>query len=374
MPKKGGRRRKRRTHVLDHPNAESDKLPKSFVFKMGKVPPAIQTLVQDIRRTMAPYTADKLRDNRKNSLKDFIHVGAPLGVTHFMVFTSTEKHTNLRIARLPRGPTLSFQIEAFTLMRHMHEFQRHPVDPSLALKHKPLVVLNNFSSAEDHIQLLNVMFQSLFPPIDLQTIKLQECRRVVLFNYDKEANLIEFRQYVIRANPLGLSRSVKSLVKAKIPNLAKLNDISDFILGAQGGATSESEVDEATHITMTHERGNQETKSAIRLAEIGPRLTLKLTKVEREVCEGDILYHAFVSKTPEEQAQAKAKREGFCSLKRKRRQEQDSNVARKAQRDLQKPKPSSDAPDVSKPRIAPRGKIIRHKQRPPSQDAPVHQS
>ncbi|CCI40365.1 unnamed protein product [Albugo candida] len=340
MPKKGGRRRKRRTHVIDHPNAESDKLPKSFVFKMGKVPPAIQTLVQDMRRTMAPYTAEKLRDNRKNTLKDFIHVGAPLGVTHFLIFTATEKHTNLKIARLPRGPTLSFHVEGFTLMRHMHEFQRHPVDPSLALQHKPLVVLNNFASPEDHIQLLNVMFQSIFPPIDIQTVKLSECRRVVLFNFDKETNLIEFRQYVIRATPMGLTKSVKTLVKSKIPNLAKLNDISEYILGAHGGATSESEIDdESTHITMTegfHGRGHQkETKSAIRLAEIGPRLTLKLIKVEREVCEGDILYHAFVSKTPEEAAKAKAKREQHSNLKRKRREEQDSNVARKAQeRDL----------------------------------------
>lgn len=80
---------------------------------------------------MAPYTAEKLRDNRKNTLKDFIHVGAPLGVTHFLIFTATEKHTNLKIARLPRGPTLSFHVEGFTLMRHMHEFQRHPVDPSV---------------------------------------------------------------------------------------------------------------------------------------------------------------------------------------------------------------------------------------------------
>lgn len=36
-------------------------------------------------------------------------------------------------------------------------------------------------------------------------------------------------------------------------------------------------------------------QSSIRLAEIGPRLTLKLAKVEAGMAAGDILYHAFGS-------------------------------------------------------------------------------
>ena len=34
-------------------------------------------------------------------------------------------------------------------------------------------------------------------------------------------------------------------------------------------------------------------ESAIKLAELGPRLTMKLYKVQRGVCDGDVLYHAF---------------------------------------------------------------------------------
>lgn len=48
----------------------------------------------------------------KNTLKDFVHVGAPLGITHFIFFTSTEASTNLKIARIPRGPTLSFKVRS----------------------------------------------------------------------------------------------------------------------------------------------------------------------------------------------------------------------------------------------------------------------
>lgn len=316
---------------------EDENTPMSFVFKMGKVPSVISELVQDFRRAMLPLTADKLREKRKNTLKDFIAVGAPLGVTHFIFFTNTEAGTNMKIARIPRGPTLSFKVVGYSLMSQVHLIHKRPVDTSASFGTKPLVVLNNFTGTEDHIKLMNVSFQNMFPPIDVQTVKLAECRRVVLFNYEKETDTVEFRQYVIRANPLGLSKSVKNIVRAKIPNLAKLDDISEYVLGrgaVDGGVTSDSEAeDESTHVTLPDSfrgRGNQKAeKSAVRLAEIGPRLTLKLTKVEREVCEGDVLYHAYINKSPEEAARDKAKRETALALKRKRREEQEGNVAKK---------------------------------------------
>lgn len=307
---------------------------------MGKVPPVVQTLVQDMRRVMAPYTADKLKEKRKNTLKDFVSVGAPMGITHFIFFTSTEAGTNLKIARIPRGPTLSFKVVGYSLMRHLHTVHKRPVDASAAMKTTPLVVLNNFTGDADHIKLMNATFQNMFPAIDVQTVALGECRRVVLFNYEKESDAVEFRQYVIRATPLGISKSVKTIVKAKIPNLANLEDISEYVMGngatggAGGGMTSDSEVDdESAHVTLPDSfrgRGNRKAeKSAVRLTEIGPRLTLKLTKVEREICDGDVLYHAYMTKTPEETAKAKAKKEMAVALKRKRREEQESNVTKK---------------------------------------------
>ncbi|KAG7379709.1 hypothetical protein PHYPSEUDO_008275 [Phytophthora pseudosyringae] len=336
MPRKGGKRRKTRTHVVEAPSVEKDDTPMSFVFKMGKVPGVVSNLVQDMRRVMAPYTADNLREKRKNTLKDFVHVGAPLGVTHFIFFTNTEAGTNLKIARIPRGPTLSFKVTKYSLMSQMHLVVKRPVDASQALKSKPLVVLNNFTAPDDHIKLMNVTFQNMFPAIDVQTVALAECRRVVLFNYEKETDTVEFRQYVIRAAPLGLSKSVKTIVKAKVPNLNKLEDISEYVLGngAGIGSASDSEVDdEASHVTLPDAfrgRGNRKAeKSAVRLTEIGPRLTLSLTKVERGICEGDVLYHAYKTKTPEEAAEAKAKHEAALALKRQRREEQESNVAKK---------------------------------------------
>jgi hypothetical protein len=45
------------------------------------------------------------------------------------------------------------------------------------------------------------------------------------------------------------------------------------------------------------------TKNAIRLTEIGPRLKLKLIKIQEGLQDGEVLYHFFMNKTPEEMQQ-----------------------------------------------------------------------
>lgn len=55
-------------------------------------------------------------------------------------------------------------------------------------------------------------------------------------------------------------------------------------------------------------KGNAKSQqSAMKLTELGPRLTLEIFKVEQGVNEGDVLYHKFVHKTPAEAAKIKAK-------------------------------------------------------------------
>lgn len=55
-------------------------------------------------------------------------------------------------------------------------------------------------------------------------------------------------------------------------------------------------------------RGNDKAQqSAIKLVELGPRLTMELFKVEAGMCEGDILYHKFESKSEEDAMKTKQK-------------------------------------------------------------------
>ncbi len=51
---------------------------------------------------------------------------------------------------------------------------------------------------------------------------------------------------------------------------------------------------------MRSEQDSKNSKNAIRLTEIGPRLKLKLIKIQEGLQDGEVLYHFFMSKTPEE--------------------------------------------------------------------------
>lgn len=93
----------------------------------------------------------------------------------------------------------------------------------------PLVVLNNFSqSQESHTKLMRVTFQHMFPTINIKTVRLSECRRVVLFHLQNDGN-VEMRHYAIRANPVGVSKSVKRIIQSKIPDLGSL-EVNCYIL------------------------------------------------------------------------------------------------------------------------------------------------
>jgi len=106
-------------------------------------------------------------------------------------------------------------------------------------------------------------------------------------------------------------------------------------------------------------------QSAMRLVELGPRLTLEIVKVENGFGEGDVLYHKYVSKTQQEAKEIKEKvrllytyifknmyiyitlthsltqffvpqYERKMSLKAERRQAQEENVKRKRESEEQR--------------------------------------
>jgi ribosome biogenesis protein SSF1/2 len=47
----------------------------------------LKELLQDMRDLMYPYTASKLKESKKNTIKDFISVAGIFGVTHMMLMS-----------------------------------------------------------------------------------------------------------------------------------------------------------------------------------------------------------------------------------------------------------------------------------------------
>lgn len=276
---------------VDH--ITGDKIPKSFVFSRGKLPGSLRQLQMDLRKLMLPYTALKLKEKRRNNIKDFLNIAGPMGVTHFLILSKTETAPYLRVARTPQGPTLTFKIQEYSLAVDVAHSQVRPRCPKDLFKSRPLIVLSGFGTGEQHLKLTTIMFQNIFPAIDINTVKLSSCERIVLLNYNKETKLIDFRHYSIRLQPVGVSRRIRKFVQNhQVPDLRSLQDVSDFVTKAGYGSESEAD-DEAATVTLPTDLGRvnrASTKSAVKLQEIGPRMTLQLMKVEEGLCSGGVIF------------------------------------------------------------------------------------
>ncbi|KAG9244609.1 Brix domain-containing protein [Calycina marina] len=365
------RRTKKRTHVgvANNGNPTTSKpvsanqvarAPKSMVIRIGagEVGPSVSQLVKDARLMMEPGTAARLKERRNNKLRDYVTMAGPLGVSHLMLFSRSETgNTNMRLAITPRGPTLHFHIEKYSLCKDVRKALRHHKGGGKEHLSPPLLVMNDFiSPASDeettiprHLeQLTTTVFQSLFPPISPQSTPLLSIKRVLLLQRVKTTDgtyLLQLRHYLITTKRVGLSRPLRRLNAAEkmlnsqktgksrkgaLPNLGKMEDIADFIIGGDAGegymtdATSGSEVDtdaevEVAEITARkvlnrnqrererEEKGNSRhsghngvEKCAVKLVELGPRMTLRMTKVEEGVCGGKIMWHERITKTTEE--------------------------------------------------------------------------
>ncbi|XP_071554789.1 protein Peter pan [Temnothorax nylanderi] len=330
--KKKGRCVKRNKQINVGEKEELVKAPHSFVFHRGLPGEHIVELTKDFRKVMEPFTASSLKARKKNTIKDFVSVASVLHVSHMCIFTKTELGMYLKICKLPRGPTLTFKIHSFSLARDVISMLKKQLVYEEAFKTSPLLVLNNFSGEGMQLKLIASTFQNMFPTINLTTVNLSTIRRCICLNYNATSKTIDFRHYTIKVVPVGLSRGIKKMVQAKVPNLSKCQDISEF-LTKPIMSESEAEDDESTHVTLSQElssRGNHaNSKSAIRLSELGPRITLQLIKVENGLLDGEILFHEFVHKTEEEKLAIKKKREEKKKLKEKRKRLQEENRKKK---------------------------------------------
>lgn len=266
-------------------------------------------------------------------------MGPALGVSHILAFTLTPLAPSLRIVKLSDGPTLSFRIERYSLMKDVLSTTRraksigleylspplvslrtHPTSllPVLTI-HENQLVLASFPppspTTPRHLSLLMKTFQSLFPPLSPQTVSLSSARRVVLISYNAERGTIDFRHYIIKVKPYGVSRRVRKVVETTmhssttVLNLGKEKDVADFLLrkrgepGPDGGyesaSSAESVAGDGDAVDLADDyvgRNNKKgQKRAVRLDEVGPRMELRLIKITEGLPgkEGTVLYHEF---------------------------------------------------------------------------------
>ncbi|XP_047427879.1 suppressor of SWI4 1 homolog [Mugil cephalus] len=312
-------------------------VPHSFVFHRGQVGKNVGDLIVDVRRVMEPYTAESLKVRKKNVLKDFVAIAGPLGVTHFMIFSKTPSSVNMRLARLPKGPMLHFKVLKYSLIKDVvSSLKKHRMHEQ-QFTHHPLLILSNFGTDGMHVKLMSTMFQNMFPSINVHKVSLNNIKRCVLLSYNPETQEIQFRHYSLKVVPVGMSRGVKKLMQEKFPNMSKLEDISELLMKSANLSESEAEQDGEHNITELPQvysgRGNMTSQqSAVRLTEIGPRMTLQLMKIQEGMGDGNVLYHSMISKTEEEIQEILKRKEAQLKEKENRRKKQDQNIAQKKEK------------------------------------------
>ncbi|EIW60527.1 Brix-domain-containing protein [Trametes versicolor FP-101664 SS1] len=363
------RKRKNRTHlkggVASNPGA-AEGVPKSFVIKHGQVGSSLAQLVRDFRKVMEPNTASRLRERARNKLRDFLTMAPALGVTHLLAFTLTDVAPSMRIVRLSAGPTLSFRVERYSLMKDLVNSSRRARSmSSVEYLSPPLLVLASFpppsSTTPPHLTLLMKTFQSLFPPLAPQSLSLSSARRVVLVHYNAERGTVDVRHYLITVKPYGVSKRIRRVLEGasakSAPSTATAHatldlgnekDVADFLLrrrgepgpssdGYESAASSASSAggDDGDAISLADDyvgRNNKKgQKRAVKLDEVGPRMELRLIKIVEGVPgkEGGVLYHEFVKKSKAEAKAQKADHAAKEKLRLQRRKEQEANVQRK---------------------------------------------
>jgi ribosome biogenesis protein SSF1/2 len=191
---------------------------------------------------------------------------------------------------------------------------------------------------------------------------------VLLLNREPESDsangtyTITLRHYAITTRVVGLSKAIKRINAAEkvsrknVPNLGQLDDVSQYVLDpttANYTSASESEADTDAEVEVLnprtrtlHYRDKLEKmqaqgkrarsdgkpaveKRGITLSEIGPRMRLRLIKVEENLCEGKIMWHEFVQKTHEEQLEMDKVWERRKEEKAERKRVQKDNQAKK---------------------------------------------
>ncbi|KAI6036857.1 Brix domain-containing protein [Pisolithus microcarpus] len=365
------RRRKHR-----NPPEGEDGIPKSFVVKHGQVGTSLAQLVRDLRKVMEPNTASRLKERKRNKLKGFFAMAPALKVTHLLALTLTDLAPSLRLVRLPVGPTFSFRVERYSLMKDVRKISRSAPSQGLEYLTAPLLVLASFPAPSPttpaHLPLLMKAFQSMFPPLSPKSMSLSGARRIVLIAYNAERGTIDFRHYIITVKPYGVSKRVRRVLEGtsqkssgsssmtRVLDLGNERDVAGFSAqkkseaGYESAASSASSAagDDGDAVSLADDyvgRNNRRgQKKAVKLNEVGPRLELRLVKITEGVPgkDGEVLYHEFgtwphiklgisitdmvaVKKSRAEAAALRVSHAEKERLREKRKREQEENVRRK---------------------------------------------
>lgn len=301
-------------------------------------------MIKELRVMLYPFCAVNVKESKQNVMKDYLSLVDVYGLTHMFAVTNTEKNSYLKVSRMPSGPTITFKIDKYCLSSDILNVASHKVPLSKQFYHTPIVILNGFNSKEvplsfaTPVQVVSSMFQSIFPPLNLNELEVKNAKKAILFNLDIGPDgdpIFEMRHYCVSNEVATGKKTIANIINAKKQDLSKFENISEYILKQTGftdnsdneGGDNEVKLVEAP--SKSKDSKVKENSVKVKLREVGPRLNLKLVKIEEGFFKGNVAFHSLVKKSKKEIFEKSKEIKQKQEEKRKRREEQEANVRKK---------------------------------------------
>jgi len=315
--------------------------PRILVVHRGSVGAGVPRLVEDIRNLLAPHVA-RHKVLRKTRPSDLVEAARGLSLSHCVLFTRTDEALYMKVAQMPKGPTVTYRVEGYSVSTDISGTQaKAPSLSPAALRAPATLMLHGLQPHQGpkHLQLVAASTLQLFAkfnPADCSTRQIKRCCLL----HRTEDDTLELRHYALRFSASSGNRLLRKLANGRVPSLAKMETFDDAV--DRVGLLSESEGEEDAVVSVPEDvkpdvKPDLEelaapaptVKRSLRLREVGPRLSFVVQKVETGFMAGDVLYHRVLKKSEKEVKNKELIREKRKQEKAMRKAEQEANVARK---------------------------------------------
>ncbi|KAI5172345.1 hypothetical protein NEFER03_1459 [Nematocida sp. LUAm3] len=251
------------------------------IIKFGKVTSAYAKMIMDMRMCFEPAVSRKLQEEKSWKIKDYVKLAKHFLSSHIFAFSQSEEFNNLRIISLREGGSTFY----FKINKYLHASGIAQTDIT-------------------HGERINGYF-------------------IVPFNIDKNDPIMPMIEDLKRNAPVSHLTS-RALVIKKVAEYEYL--FSHYAIKKE-------------------EKEGKANLVKLSLVEKGPRLEMKLQKIEDGVCSGNATFHSYIQKSSEELSARDEMLKQRNTLKMQRKLEQEKNVLKKK---MKKRRRISENEDVTK--------------------------
>jgi len=177
--------------------------------------------------------------------------------------------------------------------------QKRPISPGITEFLNPVVLIRNGfvgSADKPQVDLMNLTFKEMFPPIPVEEVNLDNCKRTVLIDYNTDTDIVEFRHYLIKSYVPGLQKKISRIIRKNETGFGGYKDISECLIDEESDRETLPVIDTRM---QSNELSDKQNIKKISLSEIGPRIQLQLIKIQEGLCIGNTHYHKYYTSKPE---------------------------------------------------------------------------